>query len=130
MDLSRAGMFVIGTIVLCASGCGDSHDAVARDMLSTMKELSAAVKGVKDEASVQEAVTRLEALADRMKALKKRSDTLGEAPKEIANTLRTKYEQEFREASDSIRQDFAQLDPQYAIRLQDALNRILSATGN
>jgi cytochrome c556 len=130
MALSRAGMFVIGTIVLCASGCGDSHDAVTRDMLSTMKELSAVVKGVKDEASVQEAVTRLEALADRMKALKKRSDTLGQAPKEVDNSLRTKYEQEFRAASDSVRRNLAQLDPQYAIRLQDALNRILSAAGN
>lgn len=130
MTVSRAGTLLMSAVVLCASGCGDSHEAITRDMLTTQKELGTILEGVKDEASAQAAVPRVKAIADRLQALKKRSNTLGPAPAEIRGALQVKYQQDIEDATYAVRQSFARMDPLYALQLQDALNITPSIPGN
>jgi hypothetical protein len=129
MAWSRAGACLIGAIALCVSGCGDSHDALTRDMLSAQKELCTILDSVQDDASAQAAATQLEALADRYTALKKRSDALGAAPAEVSRDLHTKYGKEFQETKDAVNQNLARIDPLHALRIQEPLGRIMAAGG-
>lgn len=87
---------ISAAILLTLSGCGDSHDAVAREGVATLKELSKTLEGVKDEASAKAASPRLNELADRMERLKERSDKLGKPSKETEEALKQKYQSEMQ----------------------------------
>ena len=121
MTTSRAGTLLMGAFVLCASGCGDSHEAVTRDMLGAQKELCAVLEEVKDDASAKAAVPRVKAIADRLQAIQKRSDRLGPPPAEIRVALHAKYQQEIQDTNYAVRRNFARIDPLYSLQLQDAL---------
>jgi hypothetical protein len=121
MTSSRAGTLLMSAVVLCATGCGDSHEAIAREMLSAQQELCQILESVQDDASAQAAVPRVKAIADRLERLSRRSDTLGPAPAEIREALRVKYQQDIRDTSLAVRQQFARIDPLYSLQLQDAL---------
>lgn len=69
MALSRTGTLLISAVARCASGCGDSHEAVTRDILNTQKELCAVLDEVKDDASAKAAVPRVKAISDILQAL-------------------------------------------------------------
>jgi hypothetical protein len=128
--LSRTGTLLISAVALCASGCGDSHEAVTRDILTTQKELCAVLDEVKDDASAKAAVPRVKAISDKLKTLQQRSNALGPPPAAIRNALHDKYFKELREATDAIQQNFARLDPLQALQLQNALEEMPSPPGN
>jgi hypothetical protein len=130
MTSSRAGTLLMIAVVLCAGGCGDSHEAVMRDMLNAQKELCAILEEVKDDASAKAAVPRVKAIADRLQALQKRSDALGPLPLETRAALQAKYRQEIQDTSYAVRQHFARIDPLYSLQLQDALVTLPPTPGN
>ncbi len=130
MARSRSGSAVLVAAALCVTGCGDSHEAVARDMLTAQKELRAILETVTDDASATAAAPQLAALADRIRVLRKRSDALGPAPREVATSLRTRYGQEFRDTKDAVDQHLARIGPLRAQRFQESLNRITAARDN
>jgi len=76
--LAGGGLLLIGLIVLIIymlGGGGDSHNAVAKDFVSILKESTAILETVKDEASAKAAAPKIDALAEsvntRYKALSK-----------------------------------------------------------
>jgi hypothetical protein len=130
MNLSRAGTLFIGAIALCASGCGDSHEAVTREMLSAQQELCAVLDTVADDASAQAALPRVKEISDRLQSLRRRSDALGPPPAEIRVSLYARYKKEMLETEAAVQRHFARLDPLQALPLQDALNVMPSIPEN
>jgi len=78
-------------LLICLTGCGDSHEAVMEESVSVMEDLHTILKDVKDKGSAEDVKSKIQALGDRMKDLKARADALGDPPKEVEAELGEKY---------------------------------------
>lgn len=127
MGLPRVGMLLIVVLALCAGGCGDSYDAINRDTLEAQKEFCTILATVKDEASAQEAVKQLDALAVKMRRIGKRSSTMGEPPLEVKKAMQTKYDPDLQKTAQTARDELDRIDPQLRPQLQESLDRVAAA---
>jgi hypothetical protein len=85
-----AGGFALA-LVFAVSGCGDSHEAVLKDTIKTMDEITEVCESIKDESSAKAAKPKLEKLAEKMKDIKKRADKLGDPKGDKKEALEKKY---------------------------------------
>ena len=80
--------------LLFFAGCGDSHEAVAEESVSVMKEMVATLEGITDAASARAAKSKLQSLAEKMKALEKRMAELGTPTEDQINAMEGSIGQE------------------------------------
>lgn len=87
-------------MLLVCSGCGgDTPQRVADDTIDVMKETTAILEGVKDEASANKAHDKLQAIGDRFKSIKERQDKL-----KISTDDKMKLEAEYRPKMEPVMQ--------------------------
>lgn len=69
---------VIGVLaLLLCSGCGDTHEKIAKQSVSVMKEMVATLEKVTDAASARAHKAQLASLIEQMNDLNKRMEALG-----------------------------------------------------
>jgi hypothetical protein len=90
-------LVIVGLGLAFCAGCGDSPDSVMQDTLSTMKEMSAVLQSVKDEASAKAAAPKLKAVGARMQDLAKRGKAMN-LSKEQETALVEKYKPQMEDA--------------------------------
>jgi hypothetical protein len=78
-------------MLLVCSGCGDSHEAVMNDQMSLTKDMLAIMQGIKDEASASAAKPKMQALAEKAKAIEERQKNLGKPSDAEVKQLQAKY---------------------------------------
>jgi hypothetical protein len=77
-EIMRVVALTAMVLVLALQGCGGAptHESLAKDAMSIMKEFGAVLEGIKDEASAKSAEPALKKLAERMKTLSKQKEAL------------------------------------------------------
>jgi hypothetical protein len=70
-------------MVTMLEGCsGDTHESVVAQIVGTLNEVADTYDGVTDAESARAALPKLRGLADRMRGLKRRAQSLGDPPQE------------------------------------------------
>ncbi len=75
----------------------DSAEGILKDMLATMKEMTATLESIKDDASAEAAIPKLEKLSFRMKELMDKGKALKLSPQE-EKKLQDKFKAQTEEA--------------------------------
>lgn len=89
-SLVSTALFALVLVAGCDSA--PTHDSVMEESVSSMEEMVAIMKTIKDKPSAEAAKPKLEALGDRMKELKAEADKLGKPSKEKEAELKKKYD--------------------------------------
>jgi hypothetical protein len=127
-----AGIGFVVSLVLLTSGCGrgtPTHESLTQDMIGMMNEQADVLAAVKDEASANAAKPKLEALAEKAKAMKQAADKLGEPVKEVEEQLRKKFEPEMQKVAQRVMSEMMRIMSQPALKqaLQDSLKKMQDA---
>ncbi len=87
------GVAVILLVVLFSLGnsARKSHEAVVQDVIGCINELAAVVEGIRDGASAKAAGPRIDAIATRVKALKRREESLPRPSRAAQRYLEDKF---------------------------------------
>ena len=91
LALTSALMFLV------CSGCGDSHESLAGEGQSTMKDMVSVLDGVKDEASAIAAKPRLKSLMDRLNDINLRQSKLPAPTEAEIKAMEAKYGKQMEE---------------------------------
>jgi len=113
---------LLWALVLVVAGCGgSSRDSLTKESITLMNEMSDIME---KSANAAEAKPKLDAVASKMKDLKKRMDNVGKPSAAEEETLKKKYEPEMKKAVGRLLAASMQLatkDPQGAQQLQDVM---------
>ncbi|HVT89333.1 MAG TPA: hypothetical protein VHD56_10805 [Tepidisphaeraceae bacterium] len=92
-------MLVLTSVIMLmvCTGCGDSHEKLAAESISTMKELIATLDNVKDEASANSAKSTLKSLMDKMNSINLRQSKLPAPSEAEIKAMEAKYGKEMEE---------------------------------
>ena len=89
-------------LVVTVSGCGDQYESAVEKQLGYMDELNSALGDIKDEASLTDAKTEVEAIVKKMKALADEMEKLPKPSKEKEEALEKKYKERMTETGKKI----------------------------
>ncbi len=95
-------LFVLASVLLmlACNGCGgDSHESLGKEGLSTMKEMVAVLKDIKDEASAKSAKPQLQSLMEKLKSINVRQSKLPAPTEAEMKGMDSKYGKEGEEVS-------------------------------
>lgn len=87
----KACLLVAAGFTVLLSGCADSHDKVARDILKNVRQFNDVLETVKDTESAEKAKPKLEKLEQNSQANLQRWEELGQPSTEVAQQLIEKY---------------------------------------
>lgn len=107
-------------LMLC-TGCGDSHESLAAESVSAMKELIAAMDTVKDEASATSAKPRLKSIMERLNDINARQAKLPMMTEPQMKAIEAAHGKEMEELQEKMVGHMMRimLDPKIAAVLQD-----------
>ena len=90
--------FGVGLVMLCGlSGCGSSGpEGTTKELISTMNEMASTMEGIKDEASGEAAVPKLQKAAERGQELAKKMESYKLSP-EQKKKLEETYKKEIED---------------------------------
>jgi len=120
-----AAVLLVAVLPFALTGCGDSHEKAAGDMVSLMNRLADTLDTVKDKASAEAAKDKLKAIGTEMKEMKARMDKLGKPSEAKEKELKEKYEKELTAATTRIMgasMKIAAAGPEAAEILKDVMN--------
>jgi hypothetical protein len=86
----------LSALIIVGGGCSKTHESIADDEISKMKDFQNALKDVKDEASAKAAAEKIKAIAADLKKLKEEDDKLPKA----TDDEKKKIEEKIKKASD------------------------------
>ncbi|MEC9092835.1 MAG: hypothetical protein VX438_09040 [Planctomycetota bacterium] len=97
-------LIVIALLMFC-SGCSkDSHEQVAKEYLGVMDQLVTSCDSISDPKSAETAKEKIGILLEKLKALKSRSEKLGDADE----TTKTKIEKKYLSELDTLTARFSE----------------------
>lgn len=86
--MARFLPFLLLALTLITPACAkDSQEKIAQDSAATMKELGEVLSGIQDQATAEQAKPKLEAIAERTRALEARMLELGTPDPALAKEL-------------------------------------------
>jgi hypothetical protein len=85
---------VLGTL----SGCGDTHDSLIKEAISTINEMADTCATVKDKASADAARSKIKKLGDKLKDINARGEKLGKITEDQKKKLDEKYKKDLEAA--------------------------------
>ena len=94
-------LVVLGLAVVMVTGCGSKQDNLTKKAISSMDKLAGILAGVKDKASAEKAVPKLEKLGEQLKSLKKEMDAL-ELSDDDEQAMQDKYEDKLKKVGEKI----------------------------
>jgi hypothetical protein len=108
-------------VFLVCSGCGDSHDSLTSESLSTMSKLVATLDGVKDEASAKSAKSDVKSLLTRLNEINTRQSKLPAPTEAEGKAIEKKYAKQMEELSTKLQGNMLRIvtDPKIASVFED-----------
>ena len=118
----------LALVLLCGvSGCGSSEaEEAAKDLIATMNELTAILNGIKDDASADAAIPKIEKQAEKMSVLNRKMK-LNKLTAEEDKKLEEKYRAQVAEAGKKLAGAMAsaiQKAPRKAQQILAAVSRV------
>jgi hypothetical protein len=106
--------------VLC-TGCGDTHESLAADSVSTTKEMVSVLDGVKDEVSAKSAKPKLESLMQKLTDIQTRQGKLAVPTEAEVTAMDSKYSKEMEATQEKFMGQMMRImsDPKLAAVLGD-----------
>lgn len=95
--MKRLLAFASILVVAFCAGCGDSHEDLAADSLSKMREMEAVLAGVTDAASAKSANPKLKSLKEELDGINERQAKLGMPDEAEFKAMDAKYGKEMEE---------------------------------
>lgn len=92
--MRQAFLISVAAVCVLLSGCKRTHESVMKDTISCVKDATAVLKTVKDEASAKAAQPKMQKIGERMKKLR---DEMEKMPKPTAaqdEQLKKKFDTE------------------------------------
>jgi hypothetical protein len=89
-------------LIACLTGCGDSHDSLMKEKLSTMKQWVATLEGITDEASAKAAKPKLKSLNEKMEKISEREGKLKPPTEAEKKAIEAKYDKEMKEVGQKL----------------------------
>ena len=119
--MQRSLAFGVLLLLVVCPGCGDSHEKLAAENLSVMKEMNSILDGVKDEATATSAKSKLKSLAEKMNDINLRESKLTAPTEAEMNTLQTKYGKEMEDVARKFQSNMMRImfDPKINAVLKD-----------
>ena len=105
---SRITIASLVMLMVCA-GCGDSHEKVAADKVSTGNEMLAILQSIKDESSAAAAKDKFKALEAKVKAIQEREAKLGVPSDAELKKVGEKYQKEHAELQAKMMSEFMRI---------------------
>lgn len=102
-------MMLAGISVLALTGCGDSHDSVARAFIGELERTAEVLAKVEDEKTAEAASKQLTAIADKLDKINERADQLGTPTRSDKRAMQDKYEGKLKDAEDDIRDEMTRI---------------------
>jgi len=115
---------VLALALIMLTGCGDTHDKVAADMMDTMEDFNKTMENVKDVDSAKDASDDLRKIAERMNSITERANALEEPDEETKKALEEKYKTRMEEIGKNLFSNMmrvASLGPEVQQVLDDAM---------
>ncbi len=103
-----SGTALLGLAVLLAAqegGAASPHEAVVKDLLTTVEQVIAVLKDVKDEAGVNAARPDLKKAGERLKDLRKRTKELKQPDRAEKERIEKKYQGKLDEVLKKLRNE-------------------------
>ena len=91
-DAGAATGAAVGAVI-----AGDTHDAVAKDMMGTMNKMAEILSKATDVPTAEKAAAELGKLEEPLKKITARMKALGEPGEELEAELKAKYEPQMKE---------------------------------
>jgi len=114
---------LVAAILLFAhvGGCGDSHESLAAEQVSTMNDFVATMDTVKDVDSAKAAKPKLKSLMEKMTDVQKRMEKLPAPTEAQVKAMDAKYGKQMEEAARKMQASMFKVvsDPRIAAELQD-----------
>jgi gas vesicle protein len=114
-------------LMLLAGGCGKTHESIADDAISKMKEMQTALKDVKDESSAKSAAEKIKSIAADLKKLKEADDKLpkitADEKKKIDEKMKKASEENQKETEQAMTRIMA--DPKMAQPIMEAMQEFM-----
>jgi hypothetical protein len=119
--MRRSLGILAGVLLVLCSGCGDSHESLAGQSVSTMKEMESVLATVKDEASAKAAKPKLKAVVDRMNDINARQAKLAAPTEAEIKAIEAKYGKEMEQLQEKIGGHMLRIafDPKIQVELGD-----------
>jgi len=109
-------------VVMNCVGCGgDTHESLAAEQVSTMKELVTVLDGVKDEDSAKAAKSKVKSLVEKMNDINLRESKLKPPTQEEVKAMGDKYGKEMEALAPKLQGNMLRImtDPKVSAVLQD-----------
>jgi hypothetical protein len=108
------------TFLICA-GCGDSHESLAADGVSTMKEMVAVLDTVKDSDSAKAAKPKLKSLSEKLNNINERQAKLPAPTEADIKAIESKHGKEMEELQQKMTSAMLRIafDPKIQAELAD-----------
>jgi hypothetical protein len=86
-------------LLLCCGGCGGghTHQSLAGEAITTMKEMVATLDGVKDQASARSAKPKLKSLMEKLNNINDRQSKLAAPSEQEVKSIETRYGKEMQD---------------------------------
>lgn len=96
--MKRLVSFLVISMLAVLPGCGgDSHESLAGESMTVMKDLIATLDGIKDEASAKAAKPKLVSLTEKMQKINERQAKLPAMSEADVKAMESKYAKEMEE---------------------------------
>ena len=120
-------MVALCTLALVLSGCGKSHESIAKEVMVKFQDLDDVMKGITDEASAKAAPDKVKAIAADMKKLKEEDDSLGKLTKEEDEKIRNAHEAEMKTIQADMEKQMQRImqDPKLAPSMMDVAKQMM-----
>jgi hypothetical protein len=108
------------TFLICA-GCGDSHESLAAEAVSTMKDMVAVLDTVKDADSAKAAKPKLKSLSEKLNDINKRQAKLPAPTEADIKAIEAKHGKEMEELQQKMMSAMMRItfDPKIQAELAD-----------
>ena len=129
--MKTCAVFMTALALLSLAGCGTggaqpTHDSLTQESLNLMKEMTALVKSVTDEASAKAAEPKFEALGKKAQEIKDAMEKLGPPSPEVQKELETKYMAQMQAAGQEMSQAMMRLtaSPELMQQVSQAMQKL------
>jgi hypothetical protein len=112
------------------TGCGDSYDQVATDMVNNLQQVRDTLKTVTDKSTAESAAAKIMNLGTKMQAIQTRFSELGKPTKDVGDGLNAKYSKTLTELHDDIaeqRERITKVGPEVAGIVDDAMHTAMKS---
>jgi hypothetical protein len=84
-------------LLMAITGCGDTHESLTEDGISTIKKLIAVLDGVKDEASAKSAKSEIKSLMEKLNEINTKQTKLPQPTEAEVKAMGEKHGKEMDE---------------------------------